>query len=170
MIDGLRLPHPGAGRRATTGSTPRDYRGTLAISVLGCCVGWAAFLGAIGAVITIIPVFLAGPNDVHTSLTVAGIAAVVGVVFGLAVGSSSASRWRRWSRLGHRRLGPRAVAALIPVTALFVTLALTVAVFGRVGPLAVAAVSVLDTILTLLGGTYVAGRYRLLAGVSSRVH
>jgi hypothetical protein len=144
-----------AGPRART----HDLRDALAVSVWVESIAAASALGAAGAVATCAVSFLTGPVGLPGALIFAGIAMVVGAGFGFFVGAVVGLAMALLVVFGHRRLGARVVATLMPLAAMTGSQGLTFAIFHGAPPFA-AAMAVLDALLTLPGALWIARRYR----------
>ena len=156
-------------------SPERDRRGALAAAVWVESVAVGSILGAAGAVATIaIGIAAAGtePLGIVGALVVAYLAAIVGCGFGFIVGTLVGLELALLVTFGHRRLGARVVATLMPLAAMTITqpLAFLWARYYFTGsPLAILAIAVLDALLTLPGALWIAKRYRRRAA-GGRVH
>jgi hypothetical protein len=154
---------------ASTPPVPNRNVGGLAVQVWAVSVAWGWALGAGGAVVVALALVAANGlgSDIFTAFLYFGIVAGFGGGFGFAVGIVVGLALALLVVCGHRTLGPRVVAHLMPVVALSITVPLVSLITGSGAwwP----ALTALDAAFTAIGGLLVA-RYYLRRVDTSCVH
>jgi hypothetical protein len=154
---------------ACTPPVPNRNVGGLAVQVWAVSVAWGWALGAGGAVVVALALVAANGlgSDIFTAFLYFGIVAGFGGGFGFAVGIVVGLALALLVVCGHRTLGPRVVAHLMPVVALSITVPLVSLITGSGAwwP----ALTALDAAFTAIGGLLIA-RYYLRRVDTSCVH